>query len=108
MEASGDHSQGERLLYGRDPRGWGGTGKAEAAKCVLCIPATGLRAWEFSRSGVQAKRGGKGKNVPRQFIRLRCGPSNPQHGVGRRSLPLRSASWLNVGLGWHWSEGITW
>ena len=28
--------------------------KAEAAKCVLCIPVTGLRAWEFSRSSAQA------------------------------------------------------
>jgi hypothetical protein len=59
-KASGDHSQGERLLYGRDPRGLGGTGKAEAAKCAVCIPATGLRAWEFSRSCAQA-RGGKGE-----------------------------------------------
>ena len=54
---------------GRDPRGSGGTGKAEAAKCVLCIPATGLRAWESSRSSAQAKARGKGENVPQQFIR---------------------------------------
>lgn len=28
----------------------GGIGKAEAAKCDRCVPATGRRAWEFSRS----------------------------------------------------------
>jgi len=28
--------------------------KAEAAKCAVCIPDTGLRAWEFSRSSAQA------------------------------------------------------
>ena len=28
--------------------------KAEAAKCGVCIPATGLRAWESSRSSAQA------------------------------------------------------
>src|SRR5690348_13026354 len=31
-EARGRCSQGERVLYGRDPRRSGGTGKAEAAK----------------------------------------------------------------------------
>jgi len=29
-------------LMGGDPRGSGGTGKAEAGKCAVCIPATGL------------------------------------------------------------------
>lgn len=48
---------GERVLYGRDLCRSGGTGKAEVEKCVVCIPATGLRAREFSRSGAQAKAG---------------------------------------------------
>ena len=35
--------------------------KAEAAKCALCIPATGLRAWEFSRSSAQTNAAEKEK-----------------------------------------------
>ncbi|SRR5712692_6424810 len=51
--ARGRCSQGERVLYGRDLSRSGGTGKAEAAKCVLCIPDTGLRAQEFGPSSAQ-------------------------------------------------------
>ena len=46
-EARGRCSQGERMLYGRDQWCSGGTGKAEAAKWVVCIPRRdrGRRNW---------------------------------------------------------------
>jgi len=41
----------------------GGTEKAEAAKCALCIPVTGLRAQELSRSRAQEKKWQKWKRT---------------------------------------------
>ena len=43
----------KRLLYGRGLCCSGGAVKAEAAKCVLCIPNAGPRAQEFGPSSAQ-------------------------------------------------------
>src|SRR5579872_2945499 len=64
-EARGRCSQGERMLYGRDLCRSGGTGKAEAAKCVLCIPDTGPRAQELARSRAQENARQKKDRLPK-------------------------------------------
>lgn len=41
------------MLYGRGLCHSGGTGKAETAKCIVCIPDTGPQAQELARSSAQ-------------------------------------------------------
>jgi hypothetical protein len=62
-EARGRCSQGERVLYGRGLYRSGGTGKAEAVKCVVCIPNTGPRAQEFGPSCAQ-ENGARNRRLP--------------------------------------------
>ena len=63
-KARGRCSQGERVLYGRDLCRSGGTGKAETAQCVVCIPDTGPRAQEFGPSSAQENAWQKKVGLP--------------------------------------------
>src|SRR6266851_3170449 len=58
-KARGRCSQGERVLYGRDLWCSGGTGKAEAAKCVVCIPIRDRGRRNLARAVPRKMRGKK-------------------------------------------------